>query len=154
MDEKDHKILSILQSDARSSYAAIARQLGLASSAVLERIRKLERAGTIRGYTTRIDPEVLGLGLLAFVFVQADERLSEPSTADRLAALPEVLEVHHVAGEDCYLAKVRCASPAHLAQVLREKFGAIENVRRTRSTIVLSTCKETGDLPIPSGGAE
>jgi Lrp/AsnC family leucine-responsive transcriptional regulator len=148
MDERDEKILSILQSDGRASYAAIARQLGLTPSAVLERIRKLERSGVIRGYSARLDPSALGLGLLAFVFVQADERLTDTSTADQLAAIPEVLEIHHVAGEDCYLVKVRCASPAALAGLLREKFGAIESVRRTRSTIVLSTRKESGDLPV------
>lgn len=149
-DSRDRRILDFLQHDARLSNAEIARALGIAPSAVLERIRKLERSGAIRGYAARLDPEQLGAGLLAFVFVQADERLTDESAAEQIAALPEVQEIHHVAGEDCYLVKVRCASTAALGRLLREKFGAIANVRRTRSTIVLGTRKET--LAVPVGG--
>lgn len=153
-DSRDRKILEFLQQDGRLSNAEIARSLGIAPSAVLERIRKLERSGAIRGYAARLDPEQLGAGLLAFVFVQADERLSDTSAADEIAGLPEVQEVHHVAGEDCYLVKVRCASTAALGRLLREKFGAIANVRRTRSTIVLGTRKETLALAVDTGGRE
>jgi Lrp/AsnC family leucine-responsive transcriptional regulator len=147
-DARDRYILDSLQKDARCSNAEIARALGIAPSAVLERIRKLERSGTIRGYAARLDPEILGADLLAFVFVQADERLTDESAAEQIAALPEVQEIHHVAGEDCYLVKVRCASTAALGTLLREKFGAIASVRRTRSTIVLGTRKETLALPV------
>ncbi len=150
-DDRDRKVLTFLQDSARLSNAEIARSLGIAPSAVLERVRKLERSGAIRGYSARLDPDQLGAGLLAFVFVQVDERLSDDSAAEQIAALPEVQEVHHVAGEDCYLVKVRCASTAALGRLLREKFGAIASVRRTRSTIVLGTRKETLALPIGSG---
>jgi Lrp/AsnC family leucine-responsive transcriptional regulator len=149
MDAKDLQILSILQKDARTSNAEIARELAMAPSAVLERIRKLERRGVVRGFEARLDPEQLGLSLLAFVFVQADERLTETSTGALLAELPEVQEVHHIAGEDCYLAKVRCASTAALGRLLQEKFGAFPSVRRTRTTIALGTLKETLGLPLP-----
>ena len=73
MDEKDLQILTILQSDARTSNAAIARRLGMAASAVLERIRKLEQRGVLLGYHARLDPDALGSGLLAFVHVQVDD---------------------------------------------------------------------------------
>ena len=147
-DDRDRRILAFLQKDARISNAEIARALGIAPSAVLERVRKLERSGAIQGYSAKLDPERLGADLLAFVFVQADERLTDDSASERIAALPEVQEIHHVAGEDCYLVKVRCASTAALGRLLREKFGAIPNVRRTRSTIVLGTIKETLALPV------
>ncbi len=149
LDAKDLHILDRLQREGRTSHAELARELGMAPSAVLERIRKLERNGSLRGFTARLDPEALGLGLLAFVFVQADERLTEENTGRLLAELPEVQEVHHVAGEDCYLAKVRCASTAALGRLVQQKFGAFESVRRTRTTIVLRTIKESSDLPIP-----
>ena len=132
----------------------LARELGVAPSAIHERLRKLERRGAIRGYYARLAPEGLGAELLAFVFVQADDRPYDHSTGERLAAIPEVQEVHHVAGEDCFLVKVRCASTAALGELLQEKFGAIASVRRTRTTIVLRSMKETLELRIPEADAE
>lgn len=149
IDEIDTGILTILQNNARTPNAEIARQLEMAPSAILERIRKLEARGVITGYETRLCPEALGLGLVAFVFVRADERVGQAQAGTQLAAIPEVQEVHHVAGEDCYLVKVRVADTAALGRLLRERFGAIESVRSTRSTIVLTTLKETAQLPLP-----
>ncbi|HZI63838.1 MAG TPA: Lrp/AsnC family transcriptional regulator [Thermoanaerobaculia bacterium] len=149
IDGKDIDILSLVQSNARISNAQIARQVGMAPSAILERLRKLEARGVVRGYETRLDPHPLGLGLLAFVFVRSDERLNDGETAARLAEIPEAQEVHHVAGEDCYLVKVRAADPEALGRLLRERFGSIPSVRSTRTTIVLGTVKESGQLPLP-----
>ena len=149
MDAIDRKILNILQSDARTSNADLARQVGLAPSAVLERVRKLEERDVIRGYQARIDPTALELGLLAFVYVRTDERIGSPIAEQALAALPEVQEVHHIAGEDCFLVKVRVASTDALQQLLREKIGAIPTIRSTRTTIVLETAKETATMPVP-----
>jgi Lrp/AsnC family leucine-responsive transcriptional regulator len=154
IDEMNAQILRILQEDGRVSNADIARQVGMAPSAVFERIRKLEESGIIQGYMAQIDPHALGLELLAFVFIKTDERLGSGETADRLAAIPEVLELHHIAGEDCYLAKVRTANPEALGRLLKKKFGAIETVRSTRTTIALTTVKETGCMPIEERGAK
>jgi Lrp/AsnC family transcriptional regulator, leucine-responsive regulatory protein len=148
LDEIDRDILKILQSSARTSNAEIARNLGMAPSAILERIRKLEARGVISGYETRVDPKALDLELLAFVFVRASELLGELPTGRALSEIPEVLEVHHVAGEDCYLAKVRAQGTDHLGRLLRNRFGAIPTVTSTRTTIVLGTVKETGCLPL------
>ncbi len=148
LDDLDLNIVSILQENARISTAEIARQVELAPSATLERIRKLEKAGVLRGYRALLDPAAVGLGLLAFVFVKTVESISELCTGDRLAALPEVLEVHHVAGEDCYLVKVRAASTAELGKILREKFGDISTVTSTRTIVVMETVKEGGPLPL------
>ena len=148
IDETDRQILSIVQDNARINNADIARQVGMAPSATLERLRKLEKRGVITGYEARLDPEALGLGLLAFVFVRTNESLVETSTTEALGRLPEIQEVHHVAGDDCYLIKVRAESTEALGQLLREKLGTIPSVLSTRSTIVLETTKESGLLPL------
>lgn len=150
IDEIDTKILSILQSDARTSNAEIARRLTMAPSAILERIRKLETRGLIAGYEARLNPKKLEASLLAFIFVLADERTGTDDAGRLLAALPEVQEVHHIAGEDCYLVKVRVADTEALGDLLRQRFGAIKSIRSTRTTIVLSTLKETAQVPLPS----
>jgi Lrp/AsnC family transcriptional regulator, leucine-responsive regulatory protein len=149
IDEIDTQITSILQINARETQADIARAVGLAPSAVLERIRKLEARGVIKGYGAQIDPRALGQGMLAFVAVRGSESASEERVAQALAALPEVLEVHLVAGDDCYLIKIRSRDAEHLGLLLRTKIGRIAGVRSTRTTIVLETVKETWRLPIP-----
>jgi Lrp/AsnC family leucine-responsive transcriptional regulator len=148
-DDIDKQIVTILQDDARISVAEIARQLGMAPSGILERIRKLETRGVIRGYEARLDPQALGRGLLAFIFVRADERVGSGAIGEQLAAIPDVQEVHHIAGEDCYLVKVRVENTEALARLLRNRFGALDAVRSTRTTIVLTTLKETATLPVP-----
>ncbi len=146
IDDIDDRILNILQHDARTSNAEIARQLEMAPSGILERIRKLEARGFIQGYTARLNPELLDLDLLAFIYVRADEAINSVNTGEALAQLPEVQEVHHMAGGDCYLVKVRVANTKALGHLLRERFGTIGTIRSTRTTIVLSTLKESGEL--------
>ena len=92
----------------------------------------------------------LDRGLLAFVLVRSDERAGDVSTGQALAREPEVLEVHHVAGQDSYLVKVRVKDPEALGRLLRERFGAIPSVRATQSTIALETMKESWALPVES----
>lgn len=146
IDGIDRDILQIIQQDGRISNADIARKVGLAPSAVLERLRKLEDRKVIRGYTAALDPKQVGFGLIAFVFVRTNE--CGDGTDRLLADIPEVLEVHDVAGEDSYLLKVRAADPEDLAVLLREKLKAIPSVISTRTTVVLQTVKETSALPL------
>jgi|SRR3954470_5662553 Lrp/AsnC family leucine-responsive transcriptional regulator len=147
IDETDGIILELLQDNARISQADVARAVGLAPSAVLERIRKLEGRGVIRGYTALIDPHAVDQGMLAFVSVKSEEAPGDDSVARALAQCPEVLELHHVAGDDCYLLKVRARDAEHIGYLLRHRFGRIPGVRSTRTTIVLETVKETPRLP-------
>ena len=154
MDGTTLEILNILQSDARTPNAEIARRVGLAPSAVHERVRKLEERGIVRGYSARLNPRPLGLGLLAFVFVRSEERVGSDDTARELAAIPEVQEVHHIAGEDCFLVKVRAADTESLGVLLRDRIGRLSTVRSTRTTIVLHTVKEDPSLPIAAAPAE
>jgi Lrp/AsnC family leucine-responsive transcriptional regulator len=86
--------------------------------------------------------------------VRTEERVGAGTIGQALARIPEVLEVHHVAGEDCYLAKVRVRDTKGLSRLLRERFGRLRGVRNTRSTIVLSTVKESQALPLATRAAE
>jgi Lrp/AsnC family transcriptional regulator, leucine-responsive regulatory protein len=149
LDATDLQILEHLQANARETQVEIAKAVGLAPSAVQERIRKLEARGTLKGFTALIEPKVLDLGLLAFVAVRSDETGSENGIATLLGEQPEVLEVHHVAGDDCYLIKIRTRDAEHLGRLLRTRIGRVPGVRSTRTTIVLETVKETPRLPIP-----
>lgn len=148
LDDKDVEILKLLQSNARETQVEIARAVGLAPSAVLERVRKLEGRGVIQGYAALLDPRALDQGLLAFVSVRSEEVPGDDSVARSLAGCAEVLEVHHVAGDDCYLIKVRARDAEHLGQLLRTRLGRIPGVRSTRTTIVLETVKETPRLQV------
>lgn len=152
IDEKDLRILENLQLDGRMTNVDLARAVELTPSATLERVRKLEERGMIKGYAALLDSEALSLDLLAYIFVRVDDRDhkigGEEATADGLAALPSVLELHHLAGEDCFLAKVRARDTNHLYQILRDEFGRFPAIRATRTTIVLKTVKETWRLPV------
>ena len=152
MDKTDNKILSLLQDNARITNAEIARQIDMVPSGVQERIRKLENKGYISDYATHLKSEQLDLGLLAFIFVTTNESPGGLKSAKELAKLPEILEVHHVAGEDCYLLKVRHTNNQSLACFIREKLGAIKSIRNTRTVIVLDTVKETCSLKLPDNG--
>lgn len=149
IDEMDRRILSLLQQDARLPNAEIARRVGMAPSATLERLRKLEERGVIRGYEVRLDPRKLGLGLTAFIFVRSHGKSGEVDTGERLKQHPNVLEVHHIAGEDCYLVKVRAMDTEDLGRLLQKEISAMPNVASTRTTIVLGTLKESTRIPVP-----
>lgn len=150
VDDTDLQILQILQANARETQVEIARAVGLAPSAVMERLRKLESRSLIRGYSADVDPRAVDRGMLAFVAVRSEEAPGHDNVARELARLPDVLEVHHVAGDDCYLVKVRTRDAEQLGALLRTRIGRIPGVRSTRTTIVLETVKETHRLPIPT----
>ena len=154
IDDIDALILDLLQENARISQADVARAVGLAPSAVLERIRKLEARGIVKGYTALLDPHALDQRMLAFVAVRSAEAPGDESVARALAQCPEVLELHHVAGDDCYLLKVRARDAEHVGQLLRHRFGRIPGVVSTRTTIVLETVKETPRLPLRTAAPE
>lgn len=148
MDETDLKILALIQPNAFLTNNEIAKKVSMAPSAVLERVKKLEQKGIIEGYPTRIKPEALELNLLAYIFIKTSEGPGNASVAKQLIKVPDVLELHHIAGEDCYLAKVRAKDPLSLIHLMREKFKN-PNILSTKTTIVLETLKETNQLPIP-----
>lgn len=148
-DAVDARILDALQRNGRVPQVEIAREVGLAPSAVLERMRKLESKGIIRGYAAILSPKAAGLGMLAFVAVRTAEVAGEDKVGRDLAQVPEVLEVHHVAGDDCFLVKIRARDAEHLGELLKHSIGRISGVRSTRTTIVLGSLKESLRLPLP-----
>lgn len=154
LDDKDRAILALLQENARIANAEIARRIELAPSAVFQRIRKLEDAGIIQGYEARLDPRALGHGLVAFVRVQTGEGAHAPEIIAALDRLPMVQEIHRVVGEDCFFVKVRVEDTHVLAELLDEHIQLIPGVASTKTTIVLTTAKETRELPLEAPSLE
>ena len=149
LDKVDLNILRLMQQNARISNADMARELGMAPSGVLERVKKLEQKGVIQQYTARINPSALQQKMLAFIFMKASDGPGCTETAEALAKIPEVQEVHHIAGDDCYLVKVRTYDSSTLVQLMRNNLSQIPNLLSTRTTIVLETVKEQQQLVIP-----
>jgi Lrp/AsnC family leucine-responsive transcriptional regulator len=154
MDDTSYRILHILQEKARVPNVDVARQVGLAPSAVLERIRKLEKQGFIDGYEVRLNPERFDRRLVAFVAVGIGPADEAQAVGRALAEVPDILEVHHVAGEDGYLVKLRVADTAALARLIRRRIAAIPGVRTTRTTVVLETLKETARIPLTAASPQ
>lgn len=146
IDGKDKEILSILLSDAATSKAEIARQVGLVASAVSERVRRLESEGVIEGYEVRLNAAALGKPLLAFIFVTD----AKPSLGfDTIGALSKVTgleELHKIAGDDCYLLKVRASGTDELNQIIETQINPVQSVTRVRTTIVLNAVCESPPL--------
>ena len=147
IDEIDRRILELLQEDARLSNAALANEVGLTVSTVHERVKKLEKKGIIKGYVALVDAEALGKPITAFIrlsvgatpggYVESKNSLREVCLAE-----PNVLECHGVAGEDCYILKVRAAGPKDLERLV-ERIRCQATVNRSVTSIVLSTFKES-----------
>ena len=148
LDDISLKILKILQQKARIPNVEVARQVGMAPSAVLERIRKLEKQGFIDGYEVRLNPKRFSRSLVAFVIVSTHKVTDEKHAGKKLSAIPGVQEVHYIAGKDAFLIKVRVLDNEELGRFIRDKISSIKAVKSTRTSIVLSTYKETARIPI------
>ncbi len=125
-DATDWRILDALQAQGRASYAELARTVSMSPSAVTERVRRLEEAGVITGYAAVVDHERLGLPILAFVRLRYPTGNYKPFH-DLVAVTPEVLEAHHVTGDDCFVIKVAARSMRHLEEV-SGKIGTLGSV--------------------------
>ncbi|CAL9285557.1 HTH-type transcriptional regulator LrpC [Streptomyces sp. SudanB148_2056] len=125
-DATDWRILDLLQRDGRAGYAELARAVSMSASAVTERVRRLEEAGIIQGYAAVVDPERIGLPVLAFVRLRYPTGNYKPFH-DLVAATPEILEAHHVTGDDCFVLKVAARSMRHLEEV-SGRIGALGSV--------------------------
>lgn len=125
-DATDWRILEVLQREGRASYAELARAVSMSPSAVTDRVRRLEEAGVIQGYAAVVDPERLGLPILAFVRLRYPNGNYKPFH-DLVGTTPEILEAHHVTGDDCFVIKVATRSMAHLEEV-SGKIGALGSV--------------------------
>lgn len=137
-DAIDRRILEILLLDGRASHASIAKEVGLSAPAVGERVRKLEASGVILGYRASLSPAAVGLGVAAFVAITPQPRKPPQALVRRLLELPEIEELHAVAGTYSYIAKVRVVSTMALDAFLDVLF-KLEGVERTETTMVLRT---------------
>jgi Lrp/AsnC family leucine-responsive transcriptional regulator len=142
LDVIDRKILGLLQDNAKMPQAEVAREVGLTAPSVNERIRKLERAGYIRGYVAVLDEKKLGQDITAFVEVFVEHPKFEESFIEAVSAHDEVLECHHITGEFSLLLKVRVADMTAFRRLLIEKLNSLAGVRQTRTVMVLATAKE------------
>jgi Lrp/AsnC family leucine-responsive transcriptional regulator len=138
MDDADRELLKLLQQDAGMPYTALGKSVGLSAGAAHDRVRKLRERGVIRRTTIEIDPSAVGRGVLAFVMVDANAWMGDPSTREALAQIAEIEEAHIVAGSASVLVKVRTASTEELQQALRRIFG-VDGVTGTDAIVVLET---------------
>jgi Lrp/AsnC family leucine-responsive transcriptional regulator len=141
LDAKDRHILRLVQRDATLAQSEIARQVGLSTAAVHERLKKLEAAGVIRRWTAVVDPRALGVQVTAFIEVFFEHPRFEPAFIEFLQQLDDVLECHHVTGEFSLLLKVRVRDIAAL-QNLISRLTSHDGLRQTKTVVVLSTVKE------------
>jgi Lrp/AsnC family leucine-responsive transcriptional regulator len=150
LDDFDLNILGLLLRDGRTPASQLADRVGLSRPAVAERIEKLERNGVIRGTTVVVEPAALGREITAFVSARGDVQLTSKAWKgfEELMRSDEVLEVHTVAGDDCFLIKVRTASIASL-NTLVARLTAPPLSLSTRTTIVMQThCEKIGGITL------
>ena len=149
LDRIDRQILVRLQADGRLSVAELARQVHLSATPCLERLRRLERDGYIRGYAADLDPSKLGAGLIAFVEVQLDRTTPDVFNRfrDGVMGLEPVQECHMVAGGFDYLLKVRTADMGAYRRFL-EDLAALSGIEQTHTYVVMEEVKSTRAIPI------
>jgi Lrp/AsnC family leucine-responsive transcriptional regulator len=146
MEDLDRLIVRELCTDGRLSYTDLAERVGLSVSAAHQRVRRLEQRGVIRGYAARVDPDVVGLPLTAFISIKPIDPSAPDDAPERLAPLTAIEACHSVAGDESYILKVRVAGPGGLEALLQE-IRAAANVS-TRTTVVLSTPYEHRPPPV------
>lgn len=146
LDSIDKKLIGLLQADAKAPYAKLAKQLGVSTSGIHKRVKRLMDAGVIRRFVAVIDPQVIGKKLKAFIGVS-----TEPGSCGGVIAIlnkrPEVLEIHEAAGEHDLFLKLITDDTLKLNELLHE-IDKIPGVSSTRTLIVLKTEKETGAIPV------
>jgi Lrp/AsnC family leucine-responsive transcriptional regulator len=147
LDELDLALAAALQRNARATYAELGAAVGLKPPATHERVRRLEERGIVRGYGARLDPRKLGLELVAFVSCFTTPELRDEDFVGTVSGLPEVVEIHSVAGDESYILKVVTRSTTHLDQFLT-RLRVIPGVGRTKTTVVLSTPFEREGYPL------
>jgi Lrp/AsnC family leucine-responsive transcriptional regulator len=138
VDDIDGRIISALAEDSRRSYADVGLEVGLSTAAVHERVKKMIERGVIERFALRVDPQRVGLNFTAFVAIRNDGGVHCRELAPHLRQMPEVIELHSVAGEYDFLAKIRTTHARALEELLYQ-IKAIPGVARTTSTVVLNT---------------
>jgi Lrp/AsnC family leucine-responsive transcriptional regulator len=153
LDAIDLKILYILQNDGRRRLADIADEVDLSAPAVMERVKKLEAGGVIRGYQALLDGKKVGKDITAFIGVSVGNQRDIDKFAAQMMRHADVLECHHVTGDESFILKVKAANTGALEKLLGI-IRSVEGVTRTVTKVVLSTAKEGLTLEIDAGLAE
>jgi Lrp/AsnC family leucine-responsive transcriptional regulator len=150
LDRVDRRLLRLLQADGRLTIAELARQVHLTATPCLERIKRLEREGYIRGYSAELEPALLGAGLIAFVQIQLDRTTPDVFNRfrERIATLDPVQECHMVAGGFDYLLKVRVADMSNYRRFL-EDLAALPGIEQTHTYVVMEELKSSRAITIP-----
>lgn len=150
LDRTDRRILECLQNDGRISNVQLARKVNLTATPCIERVKRLERQGYIRGYTAILNPELVDASLL--VFVEIDLSRKSPRAfarfSERARKLPEIMECHLVSGNFDYLIKARVSDMKAYRELLGEKILSLPGVNGSRSYVVMEEVKETVNLPM------
>lgn len=154
LDSLDIKILGIIQGDSNRSTTKVARQLEVPVTTVYSKMRRLERAGVIRGYRTSIDPKSLGIGAVAFILATvsygAQRYHLDRYVAKQVAHFPEVQEVHLVSGEWDFIIKIRAPDVGAVGAFLGEKLRTVKGIDKTITCMVFETTKETTEIDLSS----
>ena len=150
LDALDRKILRLLVADGRASYQSVADEVGLSRPAVMERVKRLEERGLIKGYGAQLNRPKAGFPVTAFVAVRygSPEYVGDEPRMRQMEQHPGVLECHHVAGDDCYILKVVAPDLEGVQTILRDLVGTQQGIN-TRTTIVLSTLFEKAGVSLP-----
>jgi Lrp/AsnC family leucine-responsive transcriptional regulator len=141
IDETDVQILNILQTDGRISNAELSRKLEMAPSGVLERVKRLERKGIIRGYEVLLDPVALGLNITVFIHLKTSDSVGSTVVGEQVRGLRAILEVHWIAGDFNYLIKARVNNTDGLKSLMKN-LGQIPGVLDSKTSLVFDTLKE------------
>jgi Lrp/AsnC family leucine-responsive transcriptional regulator len=149
LSANDARILDVLQRDGRRPYAELGADVGMSGPSAHERVKKLESRGIIKGYAAVVDPEAVGLGILAFSWITQAPATAANDLTDDFAAIPEIEECHHITGEADYLIKVRARDTRDLERVLRA-VQATPNVFQTETDVVFSSGFERRPLHVPA----
>jgi len=150
LDRTDRRILECLQNDGRISNVQLARKVNLTPTPCIERVKRLERQGFIRGYTAILNPELVNASLLVFVEIDLSHKSPDAFNKFRLEArkLPEIMECHLVSGNFDYLIKARVSDMKAYRELLGEKILSLPGVNGSRSYVVMEEVKETPNLPL------
>lgn len=148
IDDLDQNILTALMVEGRVKWSALADQFGVSAPAIADRVRRLEKSGVLVGYAAKLNPELLGFDLTAFVTVTLEHPRHRQGFVDYVEANDRVQACHHIVGEGDYLLKVCCRSTAELERLLSEELKALPGVQQTRTTISLRSIKDTSAVPI------
>jgi Lrp/AsnC family leucine-responsive transcriptional regulator len=137
VEDLDRKIVEQLSTDGRMSYTDLGRVLGMSTSAVHQRVRRLEKRGVIKGYTARVDHAAVGLAMTAFISITPLDPAAPDDIPDHLRDIPAIEECHSVAGDMNYILKVRVATPLDI-ELIMARITAAANIS-TKTTLLLTT---------------